>query len=537
MRCSKPQLLWALLLALARLAPAGGEGEAAPAEEGVVEDEEEEATGSDELREEDDVLVLHKHNFARALQEHRLLLVEFYAPWCGHCQALAPELARAAGVLKNEPAGVRLAKVDVTEEPELSAEFGVVGYPALKLFRDGNRTHPMEFTGQRDAEGIVRWLRRKAGPSTELLQDEASVQAFIAAQDVVVVGFFKDLQSKAAQGFSAVASELVDVAFGVTNRPELFQLYGVASDTICLFKKFDERRADFPLDAELGLDTEALARFIGLHSLELVTEFTATTSAKIFGAKIPNHLLLFINKTLEPHLEILGSVRAAAAPFRGQVLFVLIDVNGAGAQVLPYFGLKSHETPTLRVINIETNRKYRMAPEAFAAEAVGAFVRDVLAGKVQPHLMSEEVPEGWDKHPVKVLVGKNFEQVAYDETKNVFVKFYAPWCTHCKEMAPVWEELGQKYKDHENIIIAKLDATANEVANLTIHGYPTLHYFPAGPDRQPIEYKSARDLETFSKFLDNGGTLPAEDTQPGVPESPEPAATNGTQAAGSRDEL
>uniref|UniRef100_A0A8C3XJ70 protein disulfide-isomerase n=1 Tax=Chelydra serpentina TaxID=8475 RepID=A0A8C3XJ70_CHESE len=397
------------------------------------------------------------------------------APWCGHCQALAPEFTRAAGILKNESAGLRLAKVDATEETDLSTEFGVTGYPVLKLFRDGNRTHPIDFTG-RDAEGIVRWMRRKAGPSAELLQDEARAQEFIASQDVVVVGFFKDLQSKAAQGFYDVASDAVDVTFGVSNKTELFQKYSVTPDTVCLFKKVRE--------GGLGLNKEELSRFIVLHSLELVMEFTSQNSPKIFGAKIHNHLLLFINKTLETHLEILGSFQAAAPPFRGQVLFVLIDVNGEGAQVLQYFGLKSHEAPTMRFINVETNKKYRMATDEFATQAVGSFAQAVLDGKVQPHLMSEEVPEDWDKHPVKVLVGKNFEQVAYDETKNVFVKFYAPWCTHCKEMAPVWEELGEKYKDHENIIIAKLDATVNEITNLTIRGYPTLHYFPAGPDRK-----------------------------------------------------
>ncbi|XP_061214173.1 protein disulfide-isomerase A2 [Neopsephotus bourkii] len=530
MRGCRARLVWLLVLGLAWLgAVLGGEEK-----DGEVEAEEEDEMLSDELREEDGVLVLHQHNFARALSEHRLLLVEFYAPWCGHCQRLAPAYTQAAAALRNESSPARLGKVDATAQTALAKEFGITSYPTLKLFRDGNRTYPIDYTGRMDMKGIVHWMQRRAGPSATLLQDTDTASTFISSQDLVVVGFFKDLGGSAAQVFYEVAMEMVDVPFGVAEAAELFQAYGLSADTVCLFKKFDEGRTDFPVDPAQGLDAAELTQLLRAHSLQLVMEFSRETSDQIFSAKIPHHMLLFLNKSSPAQLALREGFQAAAGAFRGKVLFVVVDVAGDGANVLTFFGMTPADAPTLRLVKMKNNRKYRMEQDSFSDTAISTFIQAVLDGKVKPHLLSAEPPEDWDTRAVKVLVGQTFEQVAFDETKNVFVKFYAPWCSHCQAMAAAWEELGERYKDHEDIVIAELDATANEMENVTITGFPTLHYYPAGPGRKVVEFKGSRDVETFSKFLENGGMLPEE--PPVVPKTPENGTGSKEQSA-SRDEL
>ncbi|KAG4931227.1 hypothetical protein JHK86_048188 [Glycine max] len=59
---------------------------------------------------------------------------------------------------------------------------------------------------------------------------------------------------------------------------------------------------------------------------------------------------------------------------------------------------------------------------------------------------------------VVVLTSKNFNEVVLDETKDVLVEFYAPWCGHCKSLAPTYEKVATTFKLEEDVVIANLDA-------------------------------------------------------------------------------
>uniref|UniRef100_A0A8C7F0T6 protein disulfide-isomerase n=1 Tax=Oncorhynchus kisutch TaxID=8019 RepID=A0A8C7F0T6_ONCKI len=412
-----------------------------------------------DIGEEDDVLVLKKSNFEEALKAHPNILVEFYAPWCGHCKALVPEYAKAASMLKAEGSEIRLAKVDATEEADLAQEYGVRGYPTIKFFKGGDKESPKEYSG--------------------------------------------DVESEGAKAFLNAAEAVDDVPFGITSNDAVYSKFEVSKDGVVLFKKFDEGRNTF--DGELS--KADLLAFIKANQLPLVIEFTEQTAPKIFGGEIKSHILMFVPKAADDFADKMVEFKKASEGFKGKILFIFIDSEVDDNQrILEFFGLKKEECPAIRLITLEDEMtKYRPESEAITADNIVAFCTLFTEGKLKPHLMSQDIPEDWDKNPVRVLVGKNFEEVVFDSKKNVFVEFYAPWCGHCKQLDPIWTKLGEKYQDSADIVVAKMDSTANEIETVKVHSFPTLKFFPAGDEHKVVDYNGERTLEGFTKFLESGG--------------------------------
>merc|ERR1719220_2557359 len=171
------------------------------------------------------------------------------------------------------------------------------------------------------------------------------------------------------------------------------------------------------------------------------------------------------------------------------------------------------------MMNMESMKKYKPDSSELTVEVISDFVSAVLSGSVRPHLKSEEIPdaEAEAQKSLKTIVSKNLEDIVYQDDKQVFVKFYAPWCGHCKSLAPIWEELAEVYKDDDSIIIAESNAVENEFEDVQIEGLPTLLYFPKKENKEykdVIDYKGERTIEAFVKFIDSEGTVITEPEEP-----------------------
>lgn len=122
------------------------------------------------------------------------------------------------------------------------------------------------------------------------------------------------------------------------------------------------------------------------------------------------------------------------------------------------------------------------------------------SGEISPFLKSAPIPEPSDD-PVQVVVGKNFKQVVLDSEKEVLAKFYAPWCGHCKTLAPHYEEAAKRLANNPNILLIKVDSTENEISGLDIQGFPTLKFYKKDKSVDPIEYNGARDADGIVNWL------------------------------------
>lgn len=473
-----------------------------------LEEEEEEASDSGDheaysmpVVDEKDVVVLKDSNFSDFIAKNRYVMVEFYAPWCGHCQALTPEYAAAATELKGE---VVLAKVDATEESELGQKYEIQGFPTVYFFIDG--VHK-DYSGQRTKDAIVSWVKKKTGPGIYNLSTVEEAERILTAEPKVVLGFLDSLVGPQSEELSAASRLEEDVSFYQTSSPEVAKLFHIDPQAkrpaLVLLKKETEKISHF--DGQFI--KSAITQFVYENKLPLVTTLTRESAPLIFENPIKNQLLLFATSndsaTFQPMFQ------EAAKAFKGKLIFVYVEMDNEdfGRPVSEYFGVSGDAPRVIAYTGNDDARKFVLDSD-LTLSSIKSFGEDFLEDKLKPFYKSDPIPET-DDGDVKIVVGNNFDEIVLDESKDVLLEIYAPWCGHCQALEPIYKKLAKHLKGINSLVIAKMDGTTNEHPTAKSDGFPTILFFPAGNKSfDPITFESDRTVVEFYKFLKKHASIP-----------------------------
>ena len=452
----------------------------------------------DDFPVENDVIILTDSTFDKAVAKYDYLLVLFYAPWCGHCKKFHPEYEKAAKTLRKE--NLFLSKVDATVEKKLAEKFEIQGFPTVKLFIKGEA---IEYTGGRKEQEVINWMRKKTGPATKLIKSEEEIDKLKKDNDVVLIYFGNNKNE--LDEYIKVARKNEDFPFANVENEEIAKKLGIKMGTVVMFRNFEEPQKELSKD----LTSKKIEEFIDAFSSPKVMTFDEKAAQIIFGKAIPA-IILYCDKKSEKWEEYRKIMEKISEKIGGKLKVVQTDIKeGMASRLAEYIGVKDSDLPSVRIADTRVDlKKYNMEGE-INEKNILKFIEDWENNKLKPHLKSAEEPKE-NNADVFVVVGKTYEKEVINNDKDVMLLFYAPWCGHCKALHPKYEEVAKKLKaKNPKLLMAKIDATENEVENINISGFPTVKFYPGNKkNKAPIDYNGDRSVDEMIKFIKTNAATP-----------------------------
>jgi len=247
------------------------------------------------------VVELTESNFDElVLQSDEPWLVEFFAPWCGHCKNLAPNWEKAAGELDGK---VKLGAVDATVHGSLASKYGVKGYPTIKAFKAGPKTEPTEYDGGRGANDIVQWAmsklyeERRPPPEVQELVSEQVFKDTCGSTSICIITWLPHILDSKAEGREQYLTILRTLASKFKAKPVQW-VWAEAGKQQSLAQALDVGGSGYPAVAAINAKKLRSATLVGTLTEQAVGDFmTQALRGSLKTVKIPPTAIQKIDTT------------------------------------------------------------------------------------------------------------------------------------------------------------------------------------------------------------------------------------------------
>ena len=448
---------------------------------------------------------------------NRVTLVEFFAPWCEHCQRLSPIYEEAASILSKENEQPVLASVDCTQEKEVCIRYGVRALPNILLFRSVAgvpSSNPVPYEGDRTTEAIVAYARQRSGPMYKVIRTSDDMLAHVSKHNGAIVLVLVDFESvehmDIIRSLSHRYADRIPFAIMDVEHWPIAHAYVEVADKPCLIIiKPYEQAAIAPLShstqpsKQPTVATEAeLVLFVESNIFPLILDHVSIHNwASYSQLNKPIVWVFYEPSTAADELEALWTVVAAAlSPFRTQ--FAVLKINAAtGAGYGKTLGLPSEpRLPALVLENVNTSYSHVL-------ELAWPFAVDELQTEVAQHISASFSEADGGKAVLLPYVAssgevekESFIDLVIKNNVDVFVLYLASWCSHSQSFADIWRRMATQFVSSTQVQLVEVDVTDNKVLG-NPREYPTLVLYPAHNKTQPLTYNGSLTYEAVEEWI------------------------------------
>ena len=379
-----------------------------------------------------EVIILTDATFEKAIYEHELIMVKYFAPWCGHCKKAAPEFIKAAQIAHEEGIPCTFADLDTTENLIIKEKFNVSSVPTIILFIKGTA---IEYNGGRETQKFLNFIHLQTHP-LEVLRTKEQIKDKLEELDELSMFIFGGKESDVRRVGEMSAKILNKIKFYALEDNELLSAFEESGSTprAILMKDYDQKKTVL-MDSKYT--EEGIKQFILDNSEHSVIPFSvAHLHSNILENGTAVGVILFLdgkNKSIEDEFSLVAFQNKGS-----QDAFWTADVNDVSSTMLSaHFRIDKTTLPQIEILygNKTLRQIYRYKQDLniypFTSSGISSFYKDYKNGKIPRYLRSEPVlphQEG----PIRKIVGESYKKEIIQSGKDAIVYIHAPSCIPCK---------------------------------------------------------------------------------------------------------